>query len=123
MTYSITWDKKIAFCKFSGEVSGQELVECNMSMYGNPNFDNTKFQVFDMLNATKFTFTRNDVIKVAAFDRAAAKIWPRMKCALVSTNQIALELSNVYQNEIHNSPWEGKSFQTIDDALEWFSQA
>jgi hypothetical protein len=122
LTYSITWDKKIVYCKFSGEVSGQELAECNMAMYGNANLDNTKFQVFDMLDATKFTFMKSDVIKVAAFDRAAAKIWPSMKCALVSTNQIALELSKVYQNEIHDSPWEGRSFQTINDALEWFSQ-
>jgi hypothetical protein len=122
LTYSITWDKKTVYCKFYGEVSGQELVECNMSMYGNPNLDNTRFQVFDMLDVTKAIFSPNDVKKVAAFDRAAAKIWPRMKCALVSTNQIALELSKIYQNEIHRSTWEGKSFQGINEALEWLYQ-
>ena len=122
MPYSIKWGSKEVYCKFTGEVSGQELFDCNMALYGNPSFDNTKFQVIDMLGVTKFNFTLNDVKKVAAFDRAAAKIWPRMKCAMVSTDQIALELSKIYQNEIHSSPWEGKSFQTINEALEWGSQ-
>ena len=65
MAYSITWDKKTVYCKFSDEVSGQELVECNMTMYGNPNFDNIRLQVIDMLDATKITFSPDDVKEVA----------------------------------------------------------
>ena len=122
MPFSIKWEESSVYCKFTGEVTGQELFECNMALYDNPIFDDIRFQVFDMLCVTKFSFMPNDVKKVAAFDRAAGKIWPRMKCALVSTNQITLELSKSYQNEMRNSPWETKSFQVIDEALEWFSQ-
>ena len=119
LAYSIKWDKKTVYCKFSGEVSGQELVECNMSMYGNSSFDDIRLQVFDMLDVAKVTFTQDDVQLVAACDRAASKINPRVKCALVSTDQVALELSKIYQNEVLDSPWEGKSFHILSEALEW----
>jgi hypothetical protein len=122
MPYSIQWEGKKVFCKFTGEVTGQELFECNMAMYGNSAFDSVRMQIFDMLEATEITFTLKDVKKVAAFDRAAAKINPRMKCALVSTDQTAQELSKIYQDEIQESPWEGKAFHTLKEALEWVSR-
>lgn len=121
MPYSIKWGARDVYCKFTGEVTGQELFDCNMALYSNSEFDRVRFQIFDMLEATTFNYTPDDVIKVAAFDRAAAKIWPRMKCALVSTNRIAHELSKIYQDEIQSSSWVGKSFRTLDEALEWVS--
>lgn len=119
MAYSITWDKKTVYCIFSGEVSGQELLECNMSMYGNSSFDDIRLQVFDMLDVAKITFTQDDVKLVAACDRAASKINPRVKCALVSIDQVALELSKIYQNAVLDSSWEGKAFHKLSEALEW----
>ena len=122
MPYVISWNKKEVYCKFTGGLTGQELIDCNMAMYGNPNFDVVHMQIFDMLEVTQIAFTADDVKKVAAFDRAAAKMNPRMKCALVSTDQVAQKLSKIYQNEILRSSWEGKSFQTLKEAREWASQ-
>ena len=122
MPYVISWNKKEVYCKFTGELTGQELIDCNMAMYGNPNFDVVHMQIFDMSEVTQIAFAADDVMKVAAFDRAAAKMNPRMKCALVSTDQVAQRLSKIYQNEIRSSPWEGKSFQTLKKACEWASQ-
>ena len=123
MPYVISWNKKEVYCKFTGELTGQELIDCNLAMYGNPNFDVVHMQIFDMLEVTQVAFTADDVKKVAAFDRAAAKMNPRMKCALVSTDQIAQNLSKIYQNEILSSSWEGKSFQTLKEAREWALQS
>ena len=122
MPYVISWNKKEVYCKFTGELTGQELIDCNMAMYGNPNFDVVHMQIFDMLEVTQIAFTADDVMKVSAFDRAAAKMNPRMKCALVSADQVAQRLSKIYQNEIRSSSWEGKSFQTLKEAREWASQ-
>jgi len=123
MPYVTSWNQKEVYCKFTGELTGQELIDCNMAMYGNPNFDVVHMQIFDMLEVTQIAFTAADVKKVAAFDRAAAKMNPRMKCALVSTDQIAQSFSKIYQNEIQSSSWEGKSFQTLKEAREWASRS
>jgi len=119
MPYSIEWDKKVVRCTFSGNVSGKELIDCNMSIYGNPNFDDIRLRIFDMLNVTEISFNRDDVIIVAAYDRAATKVNPRVKCALVSADQVFYKLSDVYQNENVDSPWESKAFHTLSEALEW----
>ena len=79
-----------------------------MALYGNSNFDDLTLQVFDMLDVERITFTQDDVKVVAACDRAAAKVNPRIKCAMVSTDQAVLGLSKIYQNQIFGSPWEGK---------------
>ena len=123
MPYIISWSQKEVYCKFTGELTGQELIDCNMAMYGDPHFDVVHMQIFDMLEVTQIAFTVDAVMKVAAFDRAAAKMNPRMKCALVSTDHVAQKLSKIYQNEIRSSPWEGKAFQTLKEAREWASQS
>lgn len=122
MPYVIEWGQKEVYCKFTGEVSGQDLIGCNMSMYGSVRFDDIRIQIFDMLDVSKINFTSEDVKKVAALDRAAAKNNTRLKCALVSTDEVALGQSKIYQNEISDSPWEGKSFRTISEAREWASK-
>jgi hypothetical protein len=88
-------------------------------MYGNANFDALKLQIFDMSDATKISFTQEDIKEVAAYDRAAAKINPRIKSALVSTNSAAQKLSEIYRKEIADIPWEGKTFHSISEALAW----
>ena len=119
MPYSIKWNKSKVCCTFRGEITGQELIGCNMSMYGNALFDELRVQVLDMSEVTKIAFTIDDVKEVAAYDRAAAKINPRIKCALVSTDIVAQELSKIYQEEIVDSPWEAKDFRSLSQALEW----
>lgn len=122
MPYSIAWNKETVCCTFSGAVSGEELATCNLSMYGDPRFDDIRFQLFDMLKVTHVSFERDDVKLVAAYDRAAAKVNPNVKCALVSTDHVALKLSEVYRHENIGSPWEAKAFRSREEACEWGRQ-
>ncbi len=78
MPYSIKWGPEEAYCKFSGEVSGQEIIECNMTMYGSASFDDIRTQIFDMLDVAKINFGPDDVKIIAACDRVAARINPRL---------------------------------------------
>jgi hypothetical protein len=122
MSYIINWEEKGVYCKFSKIVSGKELTNCNMAIYGDPRFDNIRYQIFDMVDVTEFKIDVIDVRIVASCDHAAAKTNPRVKCALVATDKIALALSRVYQDEISESPWEGRSFTNIKNAREWLIQ-
>jgi hypothetical protein len=88
-------------------------------MYGNPSFDDLKLQVYDMSDVTNISFTLDHIKEVAAYDRAAAKINPRIKRAIVATDQVALKLSEFDYDESITSLWEKKSFQTLSEALAW----
>ena len=94
-----------------------------MSLYGNSKFDDIRLQIFDMLNVTEVTFNKDDVEMVAAYDRAASKVNPWIKCAVVSTDQVKLKLAKVYRDGTIDSPWEAKDFRTLSEALEWGNHA
>lgn len=122
MSYIINWEENGVYCKFSGAVSGNELIQCNGDLYGDARFDDVKYELFDMLDVTELTIKPIDVKKVAGCDRAASRrIRPNVKCALVAIDEHAHILSKVYQSEISESSWEGRDFTTIKDAREWLS--
>lgn len=121
MPYQTSWNGKEVYCKFSGTVSGNELIECNLELYGNIYFDDIRWQIFDLLDVTKLNVTTDEVMIVAACDRVASMINPHVKCALVSKDETAAVLSKTYQQKIFNSPWEGKSFQGVNEARAWAS--
>ena len=122
MSFKTEWRRGLVYCKFSGEVSGEDLIGCIMSIYGHPSFDEIKAQVFDMSEVSKVTFTLDDMREMAAYDRTAATMNPRIKFALVATDQTALEMSLLYEHEMSKAPWEGRAFRTLGKALEWVSQ-
>lgn len=119
MGYSIQWFDKVVYCRFTGAVTREDLLESNMSLYGQPAFDDLRLQVFDMLDAAEIRFTVQDVKEVAACDRAAAKINPLIRCAMVARDELVLSLSEIYQQESLPSPWECRSFTSLEEALEW----
>ena len=119
MAYAIQWFDKVVYCRFTGSVTREDLLESNMSLYGQPAFDDLRLQVFDMLAAAEIRFSIRDVKEVAACDRAAAKINPLIRCALVARDEVALSLSEIYQKESCPSPWESRSFTSLEEAIEW----
>jgi hypothetical protein len=121
MSYILAWEERGVYSKFSGIVSGAELMQCNRDIYGDVRFDTIKYQLFDMLDTTGLAIDALDVRKVAACDNAAAITNPNVKCALVAINENAHILSEVYQSGISESPWEGLSFITIQEARAWLS--
>ena len=121
MAYRIKWEERGVYCKFSGTVSGGELIQCNNDIYGDERFDNIKYQIFDMLDVTELTIETIDVRKAAACDCAAAITNPNVKCALVAFDKNAHSLSELYQSGIAKSPWDGRSFRTIKEARSWLS--
>ena len=122
MPYILHWKKKGLYCKFTGAVSGAELMQCNNDIYGDQRFDDIQYQIFDMLNVSELLVEAKDVRIVAACDKAAALTNPTIKCALVAQNENAHALSRLYQSGIEESPWEGRSFNDLSSAREWLSQ-
>lgn len=77
MAYQIRWENIGVYCKFTGIVSSNDLMDCNSTIYASPRFDTLRYQIFDMLNATDIAFTIEDVELAAACDYAASLTNPR----------------------------------------------
>jgi len=56
---------------------------------------------------------------LAATDRAAAKTNPRVKTAIVATDEVIQAFAYLYESEMLSSPWETDFFHTVDEAMKW----
>lgn len=119
MAYTLIWEENGVYCRFTGLLSAEEIIQCSNEISGDIRFDDIKYQLIDILDVTELAIKTIDVRVVAAYDRAAALTNPKVKCALVTIDKDANILFGVYQNEILKSPWEGLSFTTIKEARAW----
>lgn len=123
MTYRLEWNEKEVYCKFFGQLTGEELLECNNKIYGDRRFDGIRYQIFDMLDITGVQVQNWDVMRIAACDTAAAMSNPNVRCALVAKEEQLHQLSMVYQEGIDESPWEARSFYDLESARAWLVES
>ncbi len=113
------WFGKIIHWDFKGEVTVQGLIDTFASLYGDERFDDTRGQVRNYQNASG-DFSLEDIQKIAAFDRAAAKTNPNMKIAVVTTDdEEHTAFASLYDAELYDTPWEVSIFTCPDEALAW----
>ena len=107
--------------KFSGSVSRDDLSQLQRNMYSSASFDDLHYQIVDMLDMTDFSDSEEDLIEIAAIDKAAALSNPRIKLAVVATDDAIKQLLGVYQALLSDSPWETQVFSTMEEARSWIA--
>lgn len=65
MTYILDWENKGVYWKYSGHVSGQEIVVGSTAIYGHPRFDTSKYKLVDFLDIETIEIDRNEVALIA----------------------------------------------------------
>ena len=121
MNYKTTWTTKGVIITFSDVVACEELFQAVDEINSDPRFDEIRYQIRDYTKITEFNVDVECVTKIAAWDKAAAMSNPNMKIAIVTTDSVMQILSSLYLAEIFMSHWEGKIFNTMDEAQQWVS--
>ncbi len=122
MSYSTEWETQGVHWRYWDTVSGEELIRSNLEIYGDERFDTMKYQIVDLSRINAFDVTRDQMLKIAAYDRAAALSNPRVKIAVVSRINSVTALARLYHAENIQSPWETRLFETLQEARDWVSQ-
>ena len=123
MPYSTRWEARGVVWKFSGRVTGAELLNANHEIYGDSRFDQMAYQIVDLTEVERFDVTEEDMVVVAANDRAAALSRADVKVAIATRDEIVRQLSSLYEAASATSPWEQKVFETVAAARAWVSEA
>ena len=121
MAHNTTWEERGIYWKFSGHVSAVEVEEADNEMYGDPRFDEIKYFIWDMTDASELGMTESDSDFPAGTDRAAAYTNKNLNGALVSNNEQIRKRFKRYievSSEIGN-PWKLKIFNNLEDARAW----
>jgi len=121
MPYSSQWEPGGVYRRYTGVVSGVELIEASLDMYADSRFDDIHYLIADFSQVDGFEITMEEVEKLAHFNTAAAKTNGNVKTALVLTDDHAKGLVSIYDivAQANNSPWENKVFATVEHARRW----
>ncbi len=119
LAHSTTWEKHGVSWKYEGVVTGEELLRSNLEIYGDLRFDAMHYQIVDLTGVSRFDVSSDDMIAIAATDRAAAITNPHVRVAVVAHDDLMKRLSVVYEQENERSPWAHAVFDTEAQARAW----
>lgn len=121
MPHKLVWEAKGVYWKYSGKITGAEVVEASSKIYGDPRFDSLRYKLVDFLDVESIDMDDNDVAKIACMHKAAGLSNPRIKNAIVinsKTNKVA----NKFATFFHDSPWDVQVFEELDQANSWIDR-
>ena len=119
MGHGMIWSKRGIEWSYSGRVSGQEIIESQLGIYGDPRFDELKYQLIDLSSVDCFEVSEQDMKKVAHLDKAAARSNSKIRLAVVATSEQAIELLDQYTKYGGEKHWENAAFASRTAAEEW----
>lgn len=120
MPYTTHWTAQTITWTYSGKLTGDELIQSNMEVYGDPRFDDIRHQIVDLRGITENLVGDSHMRTVAHLDMAAARSNPKIKIAVITHNRKGMEMSDTYDSHtVSKSPWVTKAFCTIEQAHEW----
>ncbi len=115
MPYQIEWKENGLIWTYTETLTGQELLQSNMDVYGDPRFDEIRYQIVDMRAVTHNQVEQSHMRALAYLDMAAARSNSRIRIAVIKADQLN-ELYKSYTNSRH---WPAKTFKDFDSALTW----
>lgn len=122
MACEMIWEPHGILFKHSGRVDMDEVTRMNDRMYGDPRFDQIRYQIADYTEVTSNLITRKDASVVGTLDRTSA-VWNiKMLNIVVTQDETFLPVVDAYFNMFQGTEWRCRVFKTLDEAYQWISQ-
>lgn len=121
MTVELHWETKALLCiKYSGTVSGDEILMSQNSMTDDERFDGIRGLLLDCFSITKNLSTENDIVKISAIAKAQSMTNPFIKNAVVlNPSEDVQALAAYYKLLTKSTGWKIELFETENDARDW----
>lgn len=119
MPYSMTWEPKGVFKRFSGTVTWPEYARSQEDVLGDARIDDLRYIINDLLDVEGYSITPDEAEYSAAITRGASMSNPHVRIAYVTTDaRIALLVMAVRAL----TPYKLKTFPTVVAAREWCAE-
>ncbi len=119
MPYEITWKTEGILWTFHGSLTGEDAIQANLDIYGDPRFDDLRYQIVDISKVEQFDIPSESLETAAAMDEAAALNNPRLVVAVVAPEGEALRVAEMYKSAMRSSSWKVEIFCSMEEAREW----
>lgn len=117
MAYELVWEDNGVYWRYSGNVTGSEIVEASTSIYGDERFVTLKYKFVDFLDVDTVEIDKRQLALIAYQHLAAERANPYLKNAILlkSGQKMAHEFAAFFDK----SSWEVRVFTDRDEANEW----
>ncbi len=119
MPYQIIWSERGVEWIYSGVLTGEEIIQSNEAIYGDPRFDDLRYQIVDFTNVVKFEVSEQDMKRMAYYDRVAVRSNPRIRLAVIAPEAVGRSIAETYNQHNKESGWEQRIFETRAEAEAW----
>lgn len=118
MAHTLDWEQNGVYWKYSGNVSGQEIIDASTEIYGDPRFDSLKYKLVDFSDVESIEISEEE-IKLITFQHAASsKSNARIKNAIVMAKYD--ERGKLFAHYlVKSSSWEVSVFNNLTEANNW----
>ncbi len=119
MPYTNNWQEKGLYRKFTGTISGIEILEANLKLHVDPRFNNIEYVLNDFTEVGDLRVETKHTSAYAASDKVISDRMHGLKIALVVTTELQIELANAYREQMKDSNFKCEVFTSLDDAYKW----
>lgn len=121
MSNKIIWEHRGVYWKYSGKVSGQEIIDATSPLYGDSRFDDLRYKLVDFLDAESIEINKDEVTLLACQHRVAALSNRNIKNAILVKPELS-ELADTFVAFFDDSPWTVQSFHNREEANNWLGR-
>lgn len=105
MAYKIICKARGVEWVYTGVLTGSELIESNEKIYGDPRFDDLRYQLVDLSQVERYEITEQDMKRMAFYDRVAAQSNPRIRLAVIAPRDEDRAITETYGSFNPDSVW------------------
>jgi hypothetical protein len=120
MAHDLVWEDNGVYWKYSGDVTGNEIIDTSTSIYGDARFITLKYKFVDFTDVDNFEMDKDQLALIAYQHLAAERANPYLKNAiLIKPGHLTLQMAHEFSSFFSNSSWEVKVFTDPDEANRW----
>ena len=119
MPYTNNWEEKGLYRKFTGTISGIEILEANLKLHLDPRFNNIEYVLNDFTEVSDLRVETKHTSAYAASDKVISDRMIGLKIALVVVTELQINLANAYRDQMKDSNFKCEVFTSLDDAYKW----
>ncbi|MBN1866607.1 hypothetical protein JW916_04885 [Candidatus Sumerlaeota bacterium] len=103
----------------AGVLTGEEVIEANKRIYTHENLARLRYKIVDRTGCTEYRVSPEDVQRIAAQDREAAKTNPNIAVAFVSKTELQFGMSRMWQAYADSAGFASQVFRDRKSADAW----
>lgn len=119
------WESKdVILTVYSGEVTGQELLESSLQKSGDARFDDIRLILSDWRPVTRVDISTDDIKQLVACLRSISQLCPNAKNAcVVNRTEVDVAMTAWWKFLADDLSWDVEIFHTMEEARAWYARS